>query len=153
MIKRFYPELNQEPTLTIVQGSSAAIFTFQGDMFDYITGNGLYLSANVINPILSSYNFYSNIKSISAKFPAFTGYPITNYEILNNNILRFRMPSVYLGNCKIDFVFANEAGYGLASQSSRFTYVQMISTGENVSVLTYLFNYLTYTGSNLAYNP
>jgi len=153
MIKRFYPELNQEPTLTITQGSSAAIFTFQGDMFNYKTGNGLYLSANVTNPILSSYNFYSNIKSISAKFPAFKGYPITSYEVLNNNILRFRMPSVYLGNCKIDFVFANDAGYALASQSSRFTYVQMISASENVSVLTYLFNYLTYTGSNLAYNP
>jgi len=126
MIKRFYPELNKEPTITITQGSSAAIFTFQGDMFSYIVGNGLYLSANVINPILSSFDFYSNTKSISAKFPAFKGYPIENYEILNNNVLKFRMPSLYLGSCKIDFIFANEAGYAKASDSSRFSYVQMI---------------------------
>jgi len=125
MKKRFYSQLNQEPTITISQGSSAAVFTFQGDMFDYTTGNGLYLSANVNSPLLSSYDFYSNTKSISAKFPAFKGYPIENYEILTNNILRFRMPSIYLGPCKIDFVFANDAGYGLASQSKNFTYVQV----------------------------
>lgn len=153
MIKRFYPQLNQEPTITIIQGSSAAIFSFQGDMFNYKTENGLYLSANVTNSILSSFNFYSNTKSISAKFPAFKGYPITSYEVLNNNIIRFRMPSVYFGTCKIDFVFANEAGYALASQSSRFTYVQMLSAGDTSSILMYLFNYMTYTGSNLAYNP
>ena len=126
MIKRFYTQIDQEPTITITQGSSAAIFTFQGDMFNYKTENGLYLSANVTNSILSSFNFYSNTKSISAKFPAFKGYPINSYQVLNNNIIRFRMPSVYLGTCKIDFVFANDAGYALASQSNRFTYVQMV---------------------------
>ena len=126
MIKRFMAVLNQEPTITITQGSSAAVFTFQGDMFDYKTENGLYLSANVNSPLLSSFNFYSNTKSISAKFPAFTGYPIQNYEVLNNNVLRFRMPSIYLVPCKIDFIFANDAGYALASQSSRFSYVQVV---------------------------
>lgn len=126
MKKRFIPVSIKEPTITITQGSSAAVFTFQGDMFNYITGNGLYLSANVNNSLLSSFNFYSNTKSISAKFPAFKGYPIEDYEILNNNILRFRMPSIYLGPCKIDFIFANDAGYALASQSSRFTYVQVV---------------------------
>jgi len=126
MIKRFYPELAQEPTITITQGSSAATFTFQGDMFSYTAGNGLYLSANVTNPILSSFDFYSNTSSISSKFPAFTGYPIEDYEILNNNVLKFRMPSLYLGTCKIDFIFANEAGYAKASDSSRFSYVQMV---------------------------
>jgi hypothetical protein len=126
MIKRFYPELNQEPTITITQGSSAAIFTFQGDMFSYTAGNGLYLSANVVSPLLSSFDFYSNTSSISSKFPPFTGYPIEEYEIINNNILKFRMPPVYLGTCKIDFIFANEAGYALASRSSRFSYVQMV---------------------------
>lgn len=126
MIKRFHPELDRQPTITITQGSSAAVFTFQGDMFNYTAGNGLYLSANVTSPLLSSFNFYSNTSSISSKFPAFTGYPIENYEVLNNNLLRFRMPSIYLGPCKIDFIFANEAGYSLASDSSRFSYVQVV---------------------------
>ena len=126
MNKRFIAALDREPSITITQGSSAAVFTFQGDMFDYITGNGLYLSANVTNSLLSSFDFYSNTKSISAKFPAFKGYPIEDYEVLNINVLRFRMPSIYLGPCKIDFIFANDAGYALASQSSRFTYVQVV---------------------------
>lgn len=110
--------------ITILQGSSSTIFTFQGDMFDYKTQNGLYLSANVQNSLLSTFDFYSNTKSISAKFPAFKGYPIENYEVLNNNTLKFRMPSIYLGICKIDFIFANNAGYTLASSSKKFSYVQ-----------------------------
>jgi len=126
MIKRFYPELNQEPTITITQGSSAAVFTFQGDMFVYTAGNGLYLSANVTSPLLSSFDLYSNTSSISSKFPPFTAYPIEEYEIINNNLLKFRMPSLYLGACKIDFIFANEAGYAKASDSSRFSYVQVV---------------------------
>lgn len=124
MMKRFYAQIKQEPMITILQGSSSTIFTFQGDMFDYKTQNGLYLSANVQNSLLSTFDFYSNTKSISAKFPAFKGYPIENYEVLNNNTLKFRMPSIYLGICKIDFIFANNAGYTLASSSKKFSYVQ-----------------------------
>jgi hypothetical protein len=123
----YYPNPRTEPTLTIKPGQINVSFTFQGDMFSYITGNGLYLSANVINPILSSFDFYSETKSLSTKFPPFTGYPIQEYEIFNNNVLKFNMPNTSLTGCNVDFIFCNEAGYAKASQSSRFSYVKILS--------------------------
>lgn len=128
MNRGYYPNPETEPTLTLNAGQTNVIFSFQGDMFERVTGNGLYLSANIVNPVLSSFNFYSNIKSISAKFPAFTGYPITEYEIFNNNILKFRMPYIVLSGCNLDFIFCNEAGYAKASQSKFFSYVKILSS-------------------------
>ena len=78
-----------------------------------------------IFPQMLSVHFFLGLIFIQI-LPVFTGYPIEDYEIINNNILKFRMPPVYLGTCKIDFIFANEAGYALASRSSRFSYVQMV---------------------------
>ena len=127
MKKGYYPNPRTEPTLTLEPGQTNVTFMFQGDMFQYVTGNGLYLSANVMNPILSSFNFYSQVKSLSGKFPAFTGYPIQEYEIYSNNVLKFKMPSIPLSGCNIDFIFCNEAGYAKASQSNRFSYVKILS--------------------------
>lgn len=90
----------------------------QGDMLQYYTGNGLYLSGN--SPLLSTneYDFYSQVKSISANFPPFRGIPV-KYTPINATEIQFLMPAnLPLG--AYDIIFCNPAGYVIGSQTKRF---------------------------------
>ena len=98
--------------------TNKATVTIRGDMLQYYTENGLYLSGN--SPLLSTnrYDFYSTIKSISANFPPFEGIPV-KYTLINENEIQFLMPP-NLPFGMYDMVFCNPAGYAIASQTKRF---------------------------------
>lgn len=96
-------------------------------MFQYKTLNGLYLSGN--NPSISSIrlNLYTDIKSISGRYPAVSAFPIQEYDVVaegSGSILMFRLPILPVGN--YDILYFNNAGYYKASQTSRFTYFKVL---------------------------
>ena len=94
-------------------------------MFNYKTLNGLYLSSS--NTLMSSVDLdlYSNVKSISGRYPPVSVFPIYEYEVIENYILEFKLPQNLLeGN--YDILYFNDAGYYKASSSKRFTYFEVI---------------------------
>ena len=94
-------------------------------MFNYKTLNGLYLSSS--NMLMSSIklDLYSNVKSISARYPSVSAFPIYDYDVIENYILEFKLPQNLLeGN--YDILYFNDAGYYKASNSKRFTYFEVI---------------------------
>jgi len=114
------------PTFTIPVNTTGKIITLYGDMFKYQTANGLYLSSNKSFITQQSYDFYSNIKSVSANNPPFNAFPVTNFIVYNNNTLRFTL-SAFKDPQKLDIIYANPAGYNLASRGKRFTYIEIVS--------------------------
>lgn len=111
-----------KPTFTVLSKNLSSVYvTIYGDMFQYKTLNGLYLSSS--NKLMSSFelDLYTNIKSISAKYPPISAFPVDNYEVVENYILEFKLPDNLLeGN--YDIIYLNGAGYFKASNSKRFTY-------------------------------
>jgi hypothetical protein len=123
MVKDF-----SKPSFRIAKRNlSSTIVTIYGDMFNYKTLNGLYLSSN--NPEVSSYdlNLYTKIKSISGRYPSVSVFPILNYDIIDGGtILQFRLPeNLLIGN--YDILYFNDAGYYKASNTKRFTYFQVVT--------------------------
>lgn len=112
-----------KPSFTILMGSvSSFLVTIYGDMFKYKTLNGLYLSSsNSFVENLTSLDLYSNVKSISAKYPPITVFPVEKYDVIENYILQFKVTSDMMdGN--YDIIYLNDAGYFKASNTKRFTY-------------------------------
>ena len=119
------------------QNLSSTNVTIRGDMFQFTTLNGLYLSSN--NPSMSSIelDLYTEIKSISARYPAVYGFPVYEYDVLDNGmLLQFRLPENLLdGN--YDILYFNGAGYAKASKNTkRFTYFQVVSGIESTPIPT-----------------
>jgi len=98
----------------------------EGDMFNYKTENGLYLSSNKFNGSQGYYDFYSTTKSISSQNPPFSAYPVTNFTVFNNNTLQFEL-SGFNQPQQLDIIYANSAGYRKASTSKRFSYIQIVT--------------------------
>lgn len=113
------------PSFTIKTGTSGKVVILQGDMFNYKTDVGLYLSSNKFDGTQSYYDFYSTVKSISSTNPPFSAYPVNTYINWTNNTLQFTLPAFYKPQ-KIDIIFANDAGYWLASWGKRFSYIEII---------------------------
>ncbi len=107
---------------------ASTLVTIYGDMFQYTTLNGLYLSSsNTSIPSLTTLNLYSNIKSISGRYPAITVFPVKEYNVVENYILQFELPSdLPVGN--YDIIYFNDAGYFKASSTKRFTYFTVNSS-------------------------
>lgn len=124
---RYTPLEKKTPSVTISPGSTGLRITFEGYSLDQ-SPQGLYLSANTDHAILSTYDFYSKVKSLSAKFPPFKGYPIQDYEIINYNLITINFPKIPLSGCNVDFIFTNDAGYAKASNSKWFSYVTIASS-------------------------
>jgi len=122
----YTPRQKTFPSLTISPGLTSLKLRFQGNNFFYKV-QGCYLSANTDNEMISAFDFYSGIKSISAKFTAFSGIPIDDYQIIGNNILTINFPQITLSGCNVDFIFTNPAGYAKASNSNRFSYVRILT--------------------------
>ena len=109
------------------QNLSSTNVTINGDMFQFTTLNGLYLSSN--NPSMSSIelDLYTEIKSISARYPTVYGFPVYEYDVLDNGmLLKFKLPENLLtGN--YDILYFNGAGYVKASKNTKiFTYFEVI---------------------------
>lgn len=115
-----------KPSFTVLSKNLSSInLKIYGDMFNYKTLNGLYLSSS--NTLMSSVDLdlYSNVKSISGRYPPVSVFPIYEYEVIENYILEFKLPQNLLeGN--YDILYFNDAGYYKASSSKRFTYFEVI---------------------------
>lgn len=111
-----------KPVFSVLKENlSSTTVTIYGDMFQYTTLNGLYLSSS--NPSMSSItlDLYSNVKSISGRYPPISVFPIEKYDIVENYILKFNLPhNLLAGN--YDIIYFNDAGYFKASNAKRFTY-------------------------------
>ena len=96
-------------------------------MFNYKTLNGLYLSSSNENVSSFELDLYTNVKSISSRYPPVNVFPVLNYEILDGGtILQFILPNdLLVGN--YDIVYFNDAGYYKASNTKRFTYFEIVS--------------------------
>jgi hypothetical protein len=117
-----------KPTFKLdTQNLSSAIVTIHGDMFQYVTLNGLYLSSSNTTIPTSSLNLYSHIKSISGRYPAVDVFPVYEYDVLNGGtVLQFKMPD-NLPKGNYDILYFNGAGYKKASDIKRFTYFTISS--------------------------
>jgi len=116
----------QIPSYTVAVGTSGKVIVMQGDMFKYRTENGLYLSSNVPTADTARFDFYSNVKSVSAANPPFSAFPVHNFRVGTTNILEFVLPAFYEPR-KLDIIYANDAGYTLASSTKRFSYIDVVS--------------------------
>jgi len=117
-----------EPSFRVtIHNLSGTNVTIRGDMFQFTTLNGLYLSSN--NPSMSSIelDLYTEIKSISARYPSVYGFPVYEYDVLDNGmLLQFRLPENLLAG-NYDILYFNGAGYAKASNTKRFTFFQIVS--------------------------
>jgi len=109
-----------------IKVNTPKIFYMEGDMFNFSTGNGLYLSSNKFNGTEVYCDFYSKVKSVSAQNPPFSGYPVNSYSVYTNNTMSFVL-SGFSQPQLIDVIYANDAGYRLASTSKRFSFIQIVS--------------------------
>ena len=98
-----------------------------GDMFQYKTLNGLYLSSSNVSMSSIELNLFTGIKSISAKYPKISAFPVNNFELIDNNIIQFILP-VNLESGNYDIIYINGAGYFKASDSKKFTYFTIITS-------------------------
>jgi len=112
--------------ITIKVGTSGKEIYLYGDMFSFKTDVGLYLSSNKFDGKQKYYDFYSKVKSTSAANPPFSGYPVYNYRAYTNNTLSFKLPAFFEPQT-LDIIFANDAGYRLASDAKRFGFIEIIS--------------------------
>jgi hypothetical protein len=113
------------PSFTVAVGTSGKQITVNGNMFNYKTDVGLYLSSNKFDGTQKYYNFFSSGRSVSAGNPPFSAYPMPIYTAFTNNTLTFTLPAFYTPQ-KLDIIFANDAGYALASSSKHFSYIEVI---------------------------
>jgi hypothetical protein len=126
--------------LTSKENLSSIVVTLKGENFQFSTLNGLYLSST--NYLLSTLelDLFTNIKSLSSKFPKISAFPVNEYEVYKVKInhyekfgtkerydIKFRLPSELLdGN--YDIIFINNAGYSKASNFKNFTYFSVVET-------------------------
>lgn len=98
---------------------SSTTITLNGSFLRYITGNGLYLSSTNSSFNLSAYDFYTNIKLVSADNPVFYGTPLTDYTIISDSEVKLNLPE-NLPPGEYDIVFCNPAGYVTAKSNKKF---------------------------------
>lgn len=118
--------MKTEPSFRVKTNTAGKIFVLQGDMFNFRTDNGLFLSSSCFNGTENYYDLYAQTRSVSAQNPPFSAYPVHNYRVYTNNVLSFQL-SAFSVPQKIDVIYANDAGYRLASSSKRFSYIQIVS--------------------------
>lgn len=66
-------------------------FRLYGDMFNYTVG--VFLSGSSIFNGASAINYFASNQELSAKFPAFSGVPVRDWDVVNNNVINFEAPS------------------------------------------------------------
>jgi hypothetical protein len=113
-------------TFVVPVSTGGKIITLRGNMFNYRTSSGLFLSSNKFDGRESYYDLYSGVKSVSANNRPFSAYPVDEFNVYNNHTLSFKLSSFNKPQ-NIDIIFANPAGYNLASSGKKFTFIQIIS--------------------------
>ena len=115
------------PSYVILTNQNNVWIKLEGDMFKFKTNAGLFLSSSSFDGSEQYYNLYTTVKNVCANNSPFYAYPLSSYEVDNNNIIRFKLPPRTRQE-KLDFIFANDAGYRLASWGPRFTFIQVVSS-------------------------
>lgn len=113
------------PSFTIPVNTNDATIVLEGNMFKYQTANGLYLSSNKFNGSEKFFNLYSDTRSVSAANPPFSAYPVDYFNVYTNNTLAFTL-SAFSYPQRLDIIYANPAGYNLASSGKRFSYIEIV---------------------------
>lgn len=72
-------------------------------------------------------NLYTGIKSISAKYPKISAFPVNNFDVIGENTIQFNLPN-NLKEGNYDIIYMNAAGYYKASDDERFTFFKVISS-------------------------
>ncbi len=117
-----------DPSFTVkTVNLSSTVVTIYGDMFQYRTLNGLYLSSSNVTMSSQELNLYTGIKSISAKYPKISAFPVNNFDLIDENTIQFIIPND-LKEGNYDIIYMNAAGYYKASNDERFTFFRVIST-------------------------
>ena len=119
-LKLYYSEGEILPTNSLLR------FYIQGYNFYYI--NGIYLSGSDYSGIqsyLTNSNFFSSFtyvkdftgsQSLSAYFPPFSGYQITSYDVISNNVVLVNLPPVnvdLLSAYGFNVIIKNRGGYSV----------------------------------------
>jgi hypothetical protein len=117
--------MKTSPTFTVKTGVSGKIIILDGNMFNYTTNVGLFLSSNKFDGTEQYYDLYSNTRTVSSLNPPFSAYPMSAFVVWTNNTLQFTLPAYYYPQ-HIDIIFANDAGYRLASSGKRFSYIAIV---------------------------
>lgn len=84
-------------------------FTLYGDMFN--TTVGVFLSGTNIFNGVSAINYFASNEALSAKFPAFSGVPVRDWDVLSDNKITFDSPSA-INTGFADVIVVNAGGYG-----------------------------------------
>jgi len=117
--------------ISILTGTSRDFIAY-GNWFEYQTGNGLYVSSNNFNGSQGYYDLFSNNRSTSAGNPPFSAYAVNKFQTVDRNTLTFTLSALDQPQ-KIDIIYANEAGYALASDSKRFDAIEIVKELPTIS--------------------
>ena len=88
----------------------STVIVLKGYNFNFTQYVFLSSNNNATLPSVSAVDLFSNIASISANNPPFTGYQINTYDITNNNIIKITLAESY-GPSALDIIVVNAAGY------------------------------------------
>jgi hypothetical protein len=81
----------------------------------FLQTRAVYISASdnsAFAVLVSAFDPFKYDLSLKYKYPALSGYPITNFTVYTDNFIAFELPYSIYDNCKIDIILENEAGYG-----------------------------------------
>lgn len=110
--------------ITITANTSGKEIFIDGNMFNYKTAAGLYLSSNKFDGTQEACSFYALVKSTSASNPPFSGYPVS-YTTYTNNTISFVVPAFNRPQL-LDIIYCNDAGYTKSSDWKKVTYIEIV---------------------------
>jgi|GEM_PF-870226 len=92
--------------------SNISPISLYGNNFSYVYNVYLSSSNNGLLPNTSYYSPFSSISSLSAYYPGFSGYLLSEFVLTSDNYIQFELPQTPLQSGFIDIILENEAGYG-----------------------------------------
>lgn len=103
--------------------------TIFGEWFNFIDNYGIYLSANKPELNTEVVDLYSEDPKLVVNNPYFFGIPVTNYNVINNNVLEFFLPEDLI-SAKYDIIICNPAGYSKASTKIYLNVLEVVGIFE-----------------------
>lgn len=116
--------------------------TIYGEWFNYITGYGVYLSANKPELNTEVVDLYSEDPKLVVKNPYFYGIPVNNYHVVDNNTLEFNLPEELI-SANYDIIICNPAGYTKASSQIALNVITVVGVFEYKQFISINGNSLT----------
>lgn len=95
--------------ITIISPASAFI-SLEGYFYDQTIFVYLSSTNNTVFPYVCALNLFPSNSALNASFPTLTGFPYTNYTVLNSNILKITLAGLPQSGI-YDVLVGNNAGY------------------------------------------